>query len=114
MAGPTLCVTCASLPIKDREVATRIRRCPECKAEVGVTSYGKPFRARAAKRGGLLTPSIFVSVCAGGCHVDSFCSVPGLLYALAHRTRSTAREADGRGQADRFRKPADGRAYPGS
>jgi hypothetical protein len=49
MAGSTFCITCVALPIKGREVAARIRRCPECKAEVGVTSYGDQFRARPIK-----------------------------------------------------------------
>jgi len=51
------------LPIKDREVATRIRRCPECKAELGVTSYGTRFRVTAAKRVQMLTPRMFLSAC---------------------------------------------------
>jgi hypothetical protein len=48
MAGPAICVSCASLPIKDREAATRTLRCPQCRARLGFTSYGACFRLDAA------------------------------------------------------------------
>src|SRR5438876_239926 len=79
MAGSALCVACAQLPIKDREVATRVRRCPECAAEVGVTSYGTRFRARPAKRGQLLTRSVILLACGG---VAGLSALTGLLALL--------------------------------
>src|SRR5437762_12066591 len=50
MAGAILCVSCAQLPTKNRSLAVRKTRCPECQAEFGVTSYGSAFRIKAAPR----------------------------------------------------------------
>ncbi len=56
MAGTTLCVSCASLPLKDQSLAIKTTKCPDCKALVGLTSYGVPFRAQQAARKRLLSP----------------------------------------------------------
>ncbi len=56
MAGSTLCVTCANLPIKVRGAATTLQRCPKCKAALGVTSCGSVFRVRAVKSLASATP----------------------------------------------------------
>ena len=44
MAGAILCVSCAQLPRKDKSLASKTMRCPECHAAFGVTSYGTAFR----------------------------------------------------------------------
>lgn len=49
MAGTTLCVSCASLPLKDRASAVKVAQCPECKSACGVTSYGAAFRIQPGK-----------------------------------------------------------------
>jgi hypothetical protein len=65
MAGSTLCITCANLPIKARTVATTVQHCPECNAEVGVTSYGSAFRVRAVKPRAIVTPTLLQGVLVG-------------------------------------------------
>jgi hypothetical protein len=65
MAGPTFCVTCANLPIKARGVATTVQRCPECNAELGVTSYGSTFRVRAVKPRTIITSTLLQGVTVG-------------------------------------------------
>ena len=65
MAGATVCVSCAQLPHKNRVLAIKTMRCPDCKAEFGVTSYGSPFRFRPTKRG-LLTPAFMAGAAIGG------------------------------------------------
>ena len=44
MAAISSCVSCTSLPVKARSVACKTSRCPDCKSELGVTSYGAVFR----------------------------------------------------------------------
>jgi hypothetical protein len=65
MAGSCLCVTCANLPIKARGVATSERRCPECNAELGITSYGSAFRIGAVKARPIFTPSLVQGMLVG-------------------------------------------------
>jgi hypothetical protein len=65
MAGATVCVSCAQMPHKNRSLAIKTMRCPDCKAEFGVTSYGSAFRFQPTKRG-LLTPAFVASVAIGG------------------------------------------------
>ncbi len=51
MMEATLCGYCVELPEKRRAGAARVRRCPLCKTEVGVTASGRHFRvADAAAR----------------------------------------------------------------
>lgn len=49
MAGATLCVSCASLPFKDRASAVKFTQCPQCGAAFGVTAYGAAFRVLPRK-----------------------------------------------------------------
>src|SRR5436309_3087906 len=64
MAGANLCVSCASLPMKDRAAAIALKQCPECKTPFGVTSYGAAFRLEPAKRK-MLTPTFFTGMMIG-------------------------------------------------
>ena len=57
MARASLCVSCASLPMKERGVAARSLQCSECKSDIGVTSYGARFRI-SAKRKKIMTPTL--------------------------------------------------------
>ena len=50
MASSTLCVYCAQLPTKDRSIAAKKQRCPDCNTPIGVTVYGTPFRMAPIKR----------------------------------------------------------------
>ena len=45
--------------------ATSVQRCPECNAEVGVTSYGCAFRVRPVKARGIVTPSLMKGAIVG-------------------------------------------------
>jgi hypothetical protein len=65
MAGTTLCVSCAALPMKDRSLAIKTMQCPTCQATFGVTSYGAAFRLRAAKRNVLLSPTFLTGAIIG-------------------------------------------------
>jgi hypothetical protein len=59
MAGATYCLSCASLPAKNRPLAVKTSRCPECKTELGVTSYGATFRIPPTKRQWFLSPALY-------------------------------------------------------
>ncbi len=61
----SLCVSCAGLPTKDRAVATRLQRCAQCQADIGVTSYGARFRAAPVKHGKLMTAKVVQIVLIG-------------------------------------------------
>src|SRR5438105_1131889 len=64
MAGATFCVSCASLPVKDRAAAVTLNQCPECKTTFGVTSYGAAFRLAPAKRR-ILAPAFITGMTLG-------------------------------------------------
>lgn len=65
MAGSSLCVSCAALPIKERGTAARTQRCPRCAAQIGVTSYGAAFRMPAAAQRSRLTPDLVQNMLIG-------------------------------------------------
>ena len=65
MAGTTLCVSCASLPMKNRTLAVKVAKCPECQSACGVTSYGASFRIQPAKRSRFLAPAFITGVTIG-------------------------------------------------
>ena len=65
MAGATFCVSCASMPVKDRSLAIKTTRCSACKTEFGVTSYGAAFRIPALKRKWFLSPALFTGLMLG-------------------------------------------------
>src|SRR5258708_320784 len=65
MAGATYCVSCASLPVKDRSLAVKTAKCSECKTEYGVTSYGTSFRVPLVKRRWVLSPALYTGMMLG-------------------------------------------------
>src|SRR5260370_25684007 len=65
MAGATLCVSCAALPLKDRSSAMRMMKCPECQTSFGVTSYGAAFRIQQAKGKRMLAPAFLSGIIIG-------------------------------------------------
>jgi hypothetical protein len=65
MAGATLCVSCAALPLKDRSSAIRMIKCPECQTTFGVTSYGVAFRMQQAKGNRMLAPAFLSGMLIG-------------------------------------------------
>jgi hypothetical protein len=65
MAGSCLCISCAGLPVKDRSVAARSHRCPDCQSDLGVTSYGSAFRMASVKRKKIMTPSVLQAAIVG-------------------------------------------------
>jgi hypothetical protein len=65
MAGPTLCVSSAQLPVKDGALAVKTKKCPECGVECGTTSYGATFRLQARNRRMLLSPLFITGVSIG-------------------------------------------------
>ena len=65
MAGATLCVSCAALPLKDRSSAIRMMKCPECQTAFGVTSYGAAFRVQQAKGKRMLAPAFLSGMIIG-------------------------------------------------
>jgi hypothetical protein len=66
MAGATLCISCASLPLKNRASAVKLSKCPECQSALGMTSYGVAFRVEAAVyRSRLLSPWFLFGLCVG-------------------------------------------------
>ncbi|MSQ96306.1 MAG: hypothetical protein EXR98_17380 [Gemmataceae bacterium] len=83
MAGTTVCVSCAQLPMKDRTLAVKTSRCPECKAEVGMTSYGAAFRVQASTRRLFLSP-VFITGATIGAGLFTFVVV---LIALGFLSR---------------------------
>src|SRR5215470_11810912 len=85
MAGSRLCVACSSLPIKDRDVAVRVRRCPECRTEVGVTSYGTQFRAAPAERRRVLGRPALVAGFAGAAVVSALAGFLAVAALYQHR-----------------------------
>jgi len=89
MAGSTLCVSCASLPIKDRGAATKRQACPECKADIGMTAYGARFRIEPAKRKRLLAPSFLQGVTIGAAIFMFVVLVIGLQFWIDDKTKTT-------------------------
>ncbi|MBI1830517.1 MAG: hypothetical protein HYR84_03590 [Planctomycetes bacterium] len=77
MAGRVLCVSCASLSVKDGAAAVKTTKCPECQSERGVTSYGAEFLIEAPRQSILLSPM----VAAGG--LIAACVLAGVLVVLA-------------------------------
>ena len=65
MAGATLCVSCAQLPTKDRSLAVNKMRCPDCKSEFGVTSYGATFRFLPPKKARMISPLFMTGIAFG-------------------------------------------------
>src|ERR1022692_508620 len=64
MAG-ALCVSCATLPMKDRGLAIKTMQCPDCKSSFGVTSYGAAFRIQPGRRQRLLSPMLLTGMILG-------------------------------------------------
>ena len=65
MAGAILCVSCASLPLKDRKAALRTTTCPECQTACGVTAYGVTFRIEPGQRSRYLAPAFITGMLIG-------------------------------------------------
>src|ERR1700732_4233129 len=65
MAGATLCVSCAGLPLKDRSSAIKMMKCRECQTAFGVTSYGAAFRIQQAKGKRMLAPAFLSGMVVG-------------------------------------------------
>src|SRR4051794_9055560 len=65
MSSAKLCLACAQLPIKDGGLAVKKARCPDCKAEIGVTSYGGSFRVQAKRGLSFLTPKFMIGAGVG-------------------------------------------------
>jgi hypothetical protein len=66
MAGATVCVSCATLPMKDRSAAIKVTQCPDCQSTFGLTSYGAAFRfAPAAPPRKRSSPMFFVGAMIG-------------------------------------------------
>ena len=68
----SLCVSCAQLPIKERSLVVKKMRCPECKTEVGATSYGATFRIQLIQRSRFMLSPTFVTSAAIGAGLFSF------------------------------------------
>lgn len=78
MAEGSLCVACAQLPVKDRSIALTRRRCPECKTEFGVTSYGTAFRFTPRKAGRIFTPFVMGGLAVGAGLLTAMLTLVGL------------------------------------
>src|SRR5947208_1906436 len=78
MAGFTLCVSCAGLPMKDRAAAIRLQCCPQCQADIGVTSYGVAFRTAPVKARRIITASVVQNVLPGSGLSGLFSALPAL------------------------------------
>lgn len=60
-----LCVSCAQLPRKDKSLASKTQKCPECKCTFGVTSYGTPFRFMPPSRNRLIAAGTVIAITTG-------------------------------------------------
>src|SRR5262245_58549581 len=65
MAGEILCVSCANLPRKDKSLAAKTMKCPECKSAFGVTSYGTAFRFLPPTRSRVFSAGSVIAITAG-------------------------------------------------
>ena len=66
MAGSALCVSCTQLPRKNRSLAVKTVRCPDCGVAFGITSYGTPFRIEAAPSKRMLSRGMLTGIAVGG------------------------------------------------
>lgn len=94
MAGSTLCVSCAQLPRKDRSLAVKSMRCPECSAMFAVTSYGTPFRMKDAPAKRMVTPGMLTCVAVGGGLTALLIAVVGLGMWTSEKVPTVAQRAD--------------------
>src|SRR4051812_22749225 len=94
MADPILCVSCASLPVKDRCSAAKSQRCAECKADLGLTAYGVRFRMVPVKRRLLLSPNFLSGVTLGAGLFMVIVMVVGMGLWLGEQGAHPARSVD--------------------